>query len=73
MTNTNKLSIVIPCFNEADNILIVIEKFQNILNSTVHSIEIIVIDGGSTDDTSEKLKARFKTLDPKKFKLILQQ
>ncbi len=73
MTNTNKLSIVIPCFNEADNILIVIEKFQNILSSTVHSVEIIVIDGGSTDDTPTKLKARFKDLDSKKFTLILQQ
>ena len=73
MTNTNKLSIVIPCFNEADNILIVIEKFQTILNSTVYSVEIIVIDGGSTDDTPAKLKAKFKNLDSKKFKLILQQ
>lgn len=73
MTNTNKLSIVIPCFNEADNILIVIEKFQTILSSTVYSVEIIVIDGGSTDDTPAKLKAKFKNLDSKKFKLILQQ
>jgi len=72
MTNKNKLSIVIPCFNEADNIAIVLEKFQNILASSPHIIEVIVVDGGSTDNTPTKLKAKFKELDSEKFKLILQ-
>lgn len=73
MTNTHKLSIVIPCFNEAENISVVIEKFQNILSSTDHSVEIIIIDGGSTDDTPTKLKSMFNDLNPEKFKLILQK
>lgn len=73
MTNKNKLSIVIPCFNEADNILIIIEKFQDILNSTNHSIEVIIVDGGSTDDTPAKLKVAFKDLNSEQFKLILKQ
>jgi glycosyltransferase involved in cell wall biosynthesis len=72
MKNKNKLSIVIPCFNEADNIVIVLEKFQNILASSPHIIEVIVVDGGSTDNTPTKLKAKFKELDSEKFKLILQ-
>ena len=73
MTNKNKLSIVIPCFNEADNILIIIEKFQDILSSTNYSIEVIIVDGGSTDDTPAKLKVAFKDLNSEQSKLILKQ
>jgi UDP-N-acetylglucosamine diphosphorylase / glucose-1-phosphate thymidylyltransferase / UDP-N-acetylgalactosamine diphosphorylase / glucosamine-1-phosphate N-acetyltransferase / galactosamine-1-phosphate N-acetyltransferase len=42
-------SLVIPTFNEADSISFVINDFKN----SVH--EIVVVDGGSTDGTLEKL------------------
>jgi len=41
-----KISVIIPTFNEAENLL---NTLQSVLNG--ENIEIIVIDGGSTDQT----------------------
>lgn len=72
MSGTNKLSIIIPCFNEEKNISIVLEMFSNIVNNSQHNIEVIIVDGGSVDNTPQELKQAFKSLDDKKFKLILR-
>ena len=71
MTHSPKLSIVIPCFNESKNISIVLGKFDKILKEKDYNAEIIIVDGGSTDETSKILKRDFQILDPQKFKLIL--
>ena len=42
-------SIIIPTYNEADQIAETIHKINS--NNKVHTMEIIVVDGGSTDDT----------------------
>jgi len=47
----DKISVIIPVFNEADNISKLVNYLCEI--SQGHDIEIIVIDGGSTDDTFE--------------------
>ena len=45
-----KLSIVIPCFNEARNIPLIVERLrQNVSRS---DIEVILVDNGSSDETS---------------------
>lgn len=44
----NKLSIIIPCLNEAEHILATLKQLQNIRR---HGHEIIISDGGSSDDT----------------------
>lgn len=71
MSKKQKLSLVIPCFNEAKNVSIVLKKLQDILDQSPQVIEIIVVDGGSTDDTPQELKQAFKNLDADVFKLIL--
>ena len=43
------ISIIIPAYNEADQIEITISKVQ--ANKGQHEIEIIVVDGGSNDQT----------------------
>ena len=43
-----KISVIIPTINEAENIGTTLRSFKNIQN-----IEIIVVDGGSTDRTTE--------------------
>jgi len=43
------LSIIIPTLNEAANISALIESLQT--NASKKNIEIIVVDGGSSDDT----------------------
>jgi glycosyltransferase involved in cell wall biosynthesis len=53
----NTLSIVIPCYNE----LATIEKaIDAVLKSPVDSKEIIVVDDGSTDGTSELIRNKLE-------------
>ena len=70
MTASKKLSIIIPCFNESRNITQVLTKLSDLLKNRYH-IEVLIIDGASTDKTPRELKKIFEYLDPQKFKLIL--
>ncbi len=49
----NKISIISPIFNCANNIE---KSIQSVLNQTYKNIEYIIIDGGSTDGTTEIIK-----------------
>ena len=53
-------SIVIPCFNEADNIENLIERINKIQKKS--NIEIILVNNGSTDATADILKKNFHLL-----------
>ena len=46
-----KISVIIPTFNEASNIAALIDFLR--IESANYEIEIIVVDGGSTDNTRE--------------------
>ncbi len=50
-----KLSILIPCFNEENTILDILNKLSPIKNS-IKNLEIIVIDDGSNDKTNNILE-----------------
>ena len=54
----NKLSVIIPCYNEASTILDVVKKVKE---SPVQKIEIIVVDDASTDGTREILQKDIQT------------
>lgn len=49
-----KLSIVIPCYNEAENIPLLLERFGQTIRRK--DIEMILVDNGSVDATKEILK-----------------
>ena len=53
-----KISVLIPCFNESDNVIpiseAIIDEFANYLPS--YDYEIVFIDNSSTDGTREKLE-----------------
>ena len=51
-----ELSIVIPVFNEEENILHIVESLEPVLDSCGRSYEIIFVDDGSTDGTFSELK-----------------
>ena len=54
-----KLSILIPCYNEAGTIETILNQ---VINSPVKNKEIIIIDDGSTDGTRELLETRLNKL-----------
>ena len=66
MTN---LSIVLPTYNEKDNIIDLINKIKDVIKN--HSHEIIVVDDNSPDDTFEVCKKYF--IDDQNIKMILRK
>ena len=52
----DKISLIIPCFNERNSIEKTIEEANFLLGKVLY--EIIVVDDGSFDGTSEILKDR---------------
>ena len=52
-----KLSFIIPCFNEENNISFTIKEiFRALKLCSIRNYELIVIDDGSTDETYAKIK-----------------
>lgn len=54
---TDGLSIVIPLFNERENVEHLVKKIVNFKNSIDFKFEIILVDGFSNDGTQESLLA----------------
>ena len=59
-----KYSIVLPCFNEAENLPALVDRFRAFTENW--AFELIVVDNGSTDDTSTVLE-RLANKDKKQF------
>lgn len=51
-----KLSLVIPCYNEADNVRPLFDKVNDVLFGKVDSYEFVFINDGSKDETFKNLK-----------------
>lgn len=54
-----KLSIVIPCYNEKEHIISIVEK---VLAAPIENKEIIVVDDKSTDGTDKILEEKIRPL-----------
>lgn len=48
-----KLAIVIPCYNEAENIPFLLERFNEVIGK--RNIEVILVNNGSTDNSEEAI------------------
>ncbi len=55
MSKINKISVIIPCYNEENTISQVIIKVEKSLSNLNIDYEIIVVDDYSNDDSSNKL------------------
>jgi len=49
------LSIVVPCYNEKENIPLILERFSQVIGD--RPIEVILVDNGSTDGSSSVIEA----------------
>jgi len=56
MKSNTHISIVIPAYNEEDNIPILYEKLKGVLERLGREYEVIFVDDGSVDRTWERLK-----------------
>lgn len=54
-----RLSVVIPCYNERDTVGEILEQVRA---SPVENIEVVVVDDGSTDGSSELLETSLRPL-----------
>ncbi|GGE24489.1 glycosyl transferase [Aureimonas endophytica] len=57
-----RLSLVIPCYNEQDNIPLIVARLREILNGR-DDVEVLLVDNGSRDATGERI-ARETANDP---------
>ena len=55
MSKINKISVLIPCYNEENTISQVIIKVEKSLENLNIDYEIVVIDDYSNDSSSDKL------------------
>ena len=46
-----KLSIVLPCYNEAENIPLILKRFNEVIKR--EDIEVLLVDNGSNDHSSQ--------------------
>jgi glycosyltransferase involved in cell wall biosynthesis len=58
------ITIIIPCFNEEENLLAAYTNVTTALTETAHESEILIFDDGSSDKTGEIAEA-IKTADPR--------
>ncbi|WP_457569675.1 glycosyltransferase family 2 protein [Desulfurobacterium sp.] len=57
MKDVKKISIVVPLYNEEDNVDELYMRIKKVVESLPLDYEIIFVDDGSTDKTAEKLEA----------------
>ncbi len=56
------LSVVVPCYNEAENISLVLERFKKAIEESRHKgrVELILVDNNSKDNSQQILKKELK-------------
>ena len=70
-TPSSQISVVIPVYNEEENLEILMEELTAVLNETHRSYEVILVDDGSTDKSfqiMEKMAGRDRRVTVIRFK-----
>ena len=55
MDKSQTISVVIPAYNESENIKLLIEELIDVLGKIGSEYDIIIVDDNSSDDTSDKV------------------
>ncbi|MCK4919016.1 MAG: glycosyltransferase family 2 protein [Candidatus Pacebacteria bacterium] len=61
--NTKEISIIIPAYNEAENLPFLCDEIEDVLKNITENYEIIIINDGSTDKTKEVIENLNKEKD----------
>src|SRR6476659_5961985 len=61
MPDNPHLSLVIPCYNEAENVTTLLTRVEAALTLTGKPFEVILVDDGSTDATPKLLHDAMQT------------
>ena len=60
------LSVIIPCYNESENISVIF----NILSLFDNDVEIVFVDNGSTDNTAERISEKIAEINSSNIKCV---
>jgi SAM-dependent methyltransferase len=64
-----KVSVIVPCRNESGTVGDLVERIPDVGAGT----EIVFVEGGSQDDTRERIKAEIERRSDRDIRLVLQQ
>jgi len=64
-----KLSVVIPCYNEAGNIPLIISRFKEVLPDDI-DCEVLLVNNGSTDNSAEIFEKELTAINDPRFKVV---
>lgn len=57
MTSKQSITVVVPCYNEADVLPLLYERLRNLSLEPEYRIDFVLVDDGSTDDTWSQISA----------------
>jgi len=64
-----RYSLVIPCYNESDNLSILIDRCKILLDNR-EDIEVLLVNNGSTDNTHVVLKDLLRGVDQLNLRIV---
>lgn len=64
-----KFSVIVPCYNEAKNISLIIDAFKQAVVGR-NDIEVVLVNNGSRDDSAAVLEAELKKEQSDFFKVV---
>lgn len=60
--NAIEVSVVVPVFNECDNVSLLVNRIVSVLKSTPYNYELILVDDGSNDSTFSEVEKLSKEI-----------
>jgi glycosyltransferase involved in cell wall biosynthesis len=69
VTKDNLLSIIVPCYNEAENIPLIIKRFREVLERRT-DIEVLLVNNGSKDKSAKVFESELDKVNDQRFRLI---
>jgi glycosyltransferase involved in cell wall biosynthesis len=64
-----KLSVVVPCYNEAQNIPLIVSRFREIIQDR-RNVEVILVNNGSRDNSADVLDDQMRIINDPRFKVV---